>query len=566
MPGNHVLLLPLRDESGVVQDFEIAAASPGALDAFGRRADSLIGARLRADYGEAIRGEIWQAYPDALADGRPRTVGPFPYERTVTGLPPAWFTVSLRRVGPGMLDSWTRDDDLSEPRGRIARAERLANLGWSERDLLTETTSWSDQLYRIFERDPANLPMSEAELDAATVPADRPVRRRTAERLSAGRAVDLTYRIQVPSGIRHVRWIAESVRGVDNRPLKIVEVMQDVTARVTSGTRLARAEQQLVQQQQSLAAESRLVTDLQQIILPLPAAPIDLPGLRVAVRYLPAEQANRIGGDWYHAGPAYDGSVVIAVGDVAGHGLRAAAAMAQQRNALATLTATASSEPSELLRYLNRLIHNDDEPTGIASAVVARYDPASGTLEWAQAGHPPPLRTRDGTTAELPRPAGMMLGVVPEPVYETTSVTIRPGDVLLFYTDGLIEHRGRSPEDGLRPVIATLDRLSSRGSRQPLADLLEQLNRANPDDDTCILAIRHRAGQEPAGQEPAGQEAAGQRPVAEGPVPAPEAVLPAGPHAGGRVRWRSAGTVTGSPEVISPYGGSGFRSTPKTSP
>src|ERR671929_193516 len=76
---------------------------------------------------------------------------------------------------------------------------------------------------------------------------------------------------------------------------------------------------------------------LQQIILPVPTVPFDLPGLRVAVRYLPAEQASRVGGDWYHAAASDDGRTVLAVGDVAGHGIHAATTMAQLRHALAAL-------------------------------------------------------------------------------------------------------------------------------------------------------------------------------------------------------------------------------------
>lgn len=490
VPGNHVLLLPVWDASGEVQDFWIAAASAGTEDAFGRTGDSVIGVRLREDYGEAVTGDVWQAFRDAFADGEPRTVGPFPFARTTTDLPPARFTLSLRRLGAGLLDSWTRDDDMGRPDERIARTERLANLGWSEHDLGSGTTVWSDQLYRIFERDPAAGPLSDAEMAAVTVPEDRAIRQRANERLALGRPVDVTFRISVGSGIKHLRAVAEMVADVHGRPLRIMGIVQDVTARVISGTRLATVQRQLSEHQQSLASENRLVAELQQIILPIPLAPVDLPGLRVAVRYLPAEQANRIGGDWFFAGSAPDGSVVIAVGDVAGHGIRAAATMAKLRHAFATLVATATADPAELLRHLNRLMHANGEPTDIASAIVARHDPVSSTLVFAQAGHPAPLRTRGGATVELTRPPGIMLGVVPEPFYGTESVVLRPGDLLVFYTDGLVEHRDRSLEQGLKPVIETLDRLSAQGSPQPLADLLAQLDRANPSDDTCILAIR----------------------------------------------------------------------------
>lgn len=512
MPRNHALLLPVRDGTGEVTDFQIAAASPGTADSSGRPREQLIGARLRRDYGGAVQGAVWEEFRDAYADGATRTVGPFSYP--AGAMPhPASFTARVRRVGAGLLNSWIRDDDPGHLDERIAQTERLANLGWSEQDPVTGTTVWSDQLYRIYERDPAAGPMSAQESEAVTVPEDRPIRREAAERLSAGRPADVTYRIGVGGRTKHIRAIAETVRDVHGRPLRVYGIVQDVTARIASRTRIARIERQLFEHQQTLAAESRLVAELQQIILPIPVTPVDLPGLRVAVRYLPAERASRVGGDWFHAATALDGSTVLAVGDLAGHGIRAAAAMAQVRYAFATLAATTTSDPATLLGHLNRLMFASDEPASIASAVVARYEPARGALVWAQAGHPAPLLAHAGATVELERPPGPLLGAIPESDYGTASLTIRDGEVLLFFTDGLIERRGRSLVEGLQPVITTLNRVTAAGGRHPLADLIGQLRRANPDDDTCILAARrlsagdlaavgsgdHAAGETPPG-------------------------------------------------------------------
>jgi serine phosphatase RsbU (regulator of sigma subunit) len=486
--GNHVLLLPVMDGDEVV-DFEITAAAPDSVDAYGRRGEETVGSRLRKDYGDAIQGEVWEAFRDAYLDGRPRTVSSFPFAGS-TGGPPARFTARLRRVGEGLLNSWSRDDEPGRLDERIAQTELLAGLGWSEQDLVTGVTVWSEQLYRIYERDPEAGPMSGEESEAMTLPEDRPIWRRAAEHLSLGRPVDVTYRIRVNGRVKHVRALGDTVRDVHGRPLRIFGLLQDVTARVTSRTRIARIEQQLHEQQRNLAAESRLVTELQQIILPIPFAPVDIGRLRVAVRYLPAEQANRIGGDWFHAGWAYDGNVILAVGDVAGHGIRSAATMAQLRQAFVTLSTAATSDPAELLHYLNRLLLADSESGTVASAVAARFDPATGIIEWAQAGHPTPLRTRAGATEELARPPGPLLGAVPDPQYQLARFRLEEGDLLLFYTDGLIERRGRTLEEGLQPVIATLNRLSAGGSHAPLTDLLSQLRRANPRDDTCVLAVR----------------------------------------------------------------------------
>ncbi|BEL02769.1 hypothetical protein Q0Z83_009600 [Actinoplanes sichuanensis] len=250
----------------------------------------------------------------------------------------------------------------------------------------------------------------------------------------------------------------------------------------------------LAEVERTLAAEHELAARLQQIILPIPAEPIDLPGLRVAVRYLPAGEDAMIGGDWFHAAALRDGSVLLAVGDVAGHGTQAATTMAQLRHALRALSVV-TSDPGALLEHLNRLIWEleADDPELAATAVIARFDPESHELVWAQAGHPPPLLSRNGRTAPLPRPAGPMLGVVDGARYADSVVTLTPGDVLLLYTDGLVEQRHRGPDVGLDSVIAAVDDAVRTAPERPLTEMLARLRRANPDDDTCILAVRPRA-------------------------------------------------------------------------
>ena len=122
--------------------------------------------------------------------------------------------------------------------------------------------------------------------------------------------------------------------------------------------------------------------------------------------------------------------------------------------------------------------------------MVARYEPATRRLVWAQAGHPPLLHVRAGGTTELPRPRGPLLGADLTVRYETAELTMEHEDLLLLYTDGLVEHRDRSLREGLAPVIATLNRISASRLPRPLETLLADLRRANPDDDTCVLAAR----------------------------------------------------------------------------
>ncbi|MFI5493858.1 SpoIIE family protein phosphatase [Actinoplanes sp. NPDC051859] len=489
IPGQHALLIPLRDANGRLADLEFAAVSPEAVSADGRHGRSLTGTRMGELFPQTLVSERWLRYERILDTGEPAEIGPFDH-------PGGRYTVRAHRLGPGLLVTWERHDHHPAAGERIAATERLGNLGWGEWDLISGEVRWSAQLYRIYERDPALGPLPRAESEALAVAEDLPLRLAAAEAFHRGEQVDVTTRILLHGRIKYLRSVVDAVRDASGAPLRIFGIVQDVTAREASDQRLAEVESQLAEQRRSLDAEHQLAARLQQIILPIPDGPMALPGLKVAVRYLPAEQEGMVGGDWYHAAALRDGSVLLAVGDVAGHGTQAATTMAQLRHSLRALAVT-TNDPSVLLGHLNRLTCDLDAetPETAATAIVARFDPVRRRLTWAQAGHPPPLLSRGGRTAPLPRPAGPMLGVVEDAAYECATLDLHIGDVLLCYTDGLVEHRSRGLDDGLEAVIRTVDAAVAASPRQPLAELLSRLRRANPDDDTCILAVRPITGE-----------------------------------------------------------------------
>lgn len=489
--GRHLFLIPVTDDAGHVNDYRIVAASPEVVDLSGRGGANLVGRTLSELYPWLVDGPIWHAWRQVVADGQLREVGPLPYRANV-GPDQVALTITARAqpVGPGLLTTWTRLDEQNRLAERIRQMEQLGHLGWGQWDLINDSTAWSDGMYAIFERDPADGPLARGTVETWTLPADQPILRQAAQSFGRGEPIDVVTRVRVAGAIKHLRTVADASRDDDGRPLKVYGIVQDVTAHEVDRARLAEVEEHLREHQRNLAAEHRLAAQLQHIVLPVPAAPIDLPGLRVAVRYLPAERASRVGGDWFHAATARDGSVVLAVGDVSGHGVRAAATMAQLRHALAALAVTITADPAELLSHLNELLYQGGITAATATMVIARFDPATATLVWAQAGHPVPLLSCNGATSQLPRPAGRLLGAVHQTRYDTASIHLAPGDVLLFYTDGLIERRHRPLLEGLTPVINTLNRITAYPRLQPLADLLAELHQANPDDDTCLLAAR----------------------------------------------------------------------------
>ena len=489
VPGAAALLTPIRDDAGRLTDLVCVAVSPAASSPDGRRGSQLLGTTASEFFPATLASDRWPVYARVLDTGDPAEIPPFRYGDAV-------FSTRAHRLGDGLFLCWTEHDLEAAESDRVASTERLGNLGWGEWDLVSGEVRWSAQLYRIYERDPVLGPMPREESEALALPEDLPLRIAALEAFERSEQVDVTTRVRIGGRTKYLRTVVDATRDASGRPLRIFGIVQDVTSREDSVRRLAEVERQLAEKRRDLAAEHELAHKLQRIILPIPDAPIELPGLKVALRYLPAGQESLVGGDWYHAAEQRDGSVLLAVGDVAGHGTQAATTMAQLRHALRALAVT-TTDPAELLGHLNRLTCDleRETPELAATAVIARYDPARRQLTWAQAGHPPPLLSRDGRTAPLTRPSGTMLGVVEDASYACATLNLHVGDVLLIYTDGLVEHRRRSLDDGLEAVIAAVDEAVAASPRRPLGEVLDRLRQANPDDDTCILAARPTTGE-----------------------------------------------------------------------
>ena len=236
-----------------------------------------------------------------------------------------------------------------------------------------------------------------------------------------------------------------------------------------------------------LAQERHIALELQRAILPLHDTPFDLPGLRTVVRYLPASRASRVGGDWYITAEMPDGNVLLAIGDVGGHGLEAAAGMARLRGALAGLAIT-GAPPDRLVGWLNDLVwHVSPEHT--ASVIAGYFDPRQRLLTWAQAGHPPPVLVRGAWAVPLEPPGGILLGAG-KGTYEVSRLWLRQGDLLLLYSDGLVERRDRSIDEGVARLVYAV-----RGAADPerlTAMALDALGPTHTDDDTCLVALAAR--------------------------------------------------------------------------
>jgi serine phosphatase RsbU (regulator of sigma subunit) len=233
-----------------------------------------------------------------------------------------------------------------------------------------------------------------------------------------------------------------------------------------------------------LALQRHVTLELQRAILPLHDEPFDLPGLRVVARYLPASSAS-VGGDWYITAELPGQRVLLAIGDAAGHGLAAAAAMARLRGAMAGLAIT-GAPPQQLVGWLNDLtLHVGPEYT--ASVLAGYFDPVSHMFTWAQAGHPPPVLIRGPWSRPLPQPAGILLGAG-RSEYAAATVQLQPGDLLLLYSDGLLERRDRPLDAGLDVLLGAVRQLSDPDVAVTAA--LSALGSADSEDDTCLVALQ----------------------------------------------------------------------------
>ena len=198
--------------------------------------------------------------------------------------------------------------------------------------------------------------------------------------------------------------------------------------------------------------EHRIAETLQRTLLP--ARLPERPGLALAARYVPASAEAAVGGDWYDAVELADGQLAVALGDVEGKGLRAASLVGGLRSAFRAY-AFDRHGPAEIARRLNELLLNDSEHAEIATLWTCLFDPASGSLVHASAGHPQPLIVAAaGAPRYLHGGGSVPLGVLPAIGYEEHRARLAAGDLLVAFSDGLVESRSRPLAEGLELLLA----------------------------------------------------------------------------------------------------------------
>ncbi len=251
-------------------------------------------------------------------------------------------------------------------------------------------------------------------------------------------------------------------------------------------------------ERRTLIAVRGLAEALQRRLLTEPPQPDEL---HIAVRYLPAAREAQVGGDWYDSFRLGDGRTALVIGDVSGHDQEAAASMAQVRNLLRGIAHTRPDAPSQVLGALDRAMRDLGVDT-YATAVLATIEdvpgiPGTRLLRWANAGHPAPLLVDPaGGVALLERSPELLLGLDPATRRTDHQVLLPPGATVLLYTDGLVEHRGTSLDDGSAWLVERVAGLVDLPLPDFCDELLAELS-GGAADDVALLAIRARPAHQP---------------------------------------------------------------------
>ena len=366
------------------------------------------------------------------------------------------------------------DRRLRQREGQLAETQQAAQVGSWEWMIAENRVSWSDEMYRIHGHLPQEFPLTFDKAVEQVVHDDIVrIRANVKAALERGRdqhLPDIEYRIVRPDGAERVLLgRAELNVGPNGQPLRMIGTVQDVT------------------ESKMAEREHRIAETLQRSLLPdrLP----EIPGVLLAARYVPATTDLEVGGDWYDVVQLPDGRVGLAIGDVAGHGLRAASTMGQLRMAL-RVCALEERSPTRVVTRLRHLVRGQ-LGSDFATLVYLVFDPDSGTVRFANAGHPPPLVVEGKEGASyLEGGLGPPLGAVGFPDrYLDVTYHLAAGSTLFLFTDGLVERRGATIRDGLDRLKA-LAAASDEDLEAMCDHVLLSMVESDVSDDVALLALR----------------------------------------------------------------------------
>jgi serine phosphatase RsbU (regulator of sigma subunit)/anti-sigma regulatory factor (Ser/Thr protein kinase) len=371
------------------------------------------------------------------------------------------------------VDARTRE--LTVAKERLAEAQELAHLGSWDWDVASGEVTWSEEMFRIHGIEPDGEPMTVERAIGFAEPADRERIRANVESALAGGIETIPaieYRITRPDGDgRTLFGMARAVVAEDGTMRRMVGTVEDVTLR------------------RELEREHRIAETLQHALLPdrLPT----LVGMGLAARYVPAEEGSAAGGDWYDVLELPGGNVALVIGDVAGHGSEAASVMGQVRMAVRAFSLE-GHPPGVIVGLVHDLIRSLYEGQQMVTMLFVAVDLSTWEATIVNAGHPPPLVLDPAGATFLEGPVGLPIGLDWTVQYEGTVARLRPGSVLILFTDGLVDRRDVSLEHGLDRLRGVAGELAERDRdlEELCGSLVLSLVPEDASDDVAILAAR----------------------------------------------------------------------------
>ncbi len=490
--GSALFATAIRDGAGIVTDFRISYLSRDFADPAGRDAAALAGRPLLEVYpAAALSGGLYDRAVQVMATGEAQyTSGEIIAAPVASGLVTPVLEVRIARLYDGVVITWRPAGEVERLGALLHQAQRLGRIGGWEENLLTGEVLWTEPTFALFGQ-PPGAPVPVSKLHAHVPAEDLPVVESfRANLLEDKREAAAAFRIirADDESVRQMRAFAEPVTDQAGTLVAVRGAYQDVSADYHTQVAFAATRDRLADTEERAEEEHRLALRLQQAITPQAAEPVEIAGLDIAARYRPAGPGNLVSGDWYDTVPLPDKKVLLVVGDIAGHGIDAVTGMVALRNCLRGLAITGAG-PAQLLGWLNCVACYLTD--GIIGTVVCGiYDPDQRTLCCSRAGHLPPLLVRDGTARELVLPSGVMVGADPDASYEELTITLRPGDALTMFTDGLIERHDEAIDDSINALL----RLAS-GPVEDVARFADHLisnSRSDTSDDACLVAVQVR--------------------------------------------------------------------------
>jgi serine phosphatase RsbU (regulator of sigma subunit) len=504
-------------------DWRVSYLNPAGAAVVGYTVEQLVGADFWTAFPANVDNEFGRAYREAVATGRPCTVEAF-YPHPLD----AWFEVRALPEDGGLAMFFT---DVTERRVAVERLAMLARVT-AELAGTLDVESAAARIPRLIVPLMADWCILTV-LDDDGRPADvgwwhsTPGRRALVERYAAVRldAMPVTSPVvrallgeTVAADASEV--LAGMVDGEARELLRLLRPTSAVTLPVRGRGRTLGAltlyldgERQVTGADQATAQEiadraglaldnARLFTQQVQLAEELQRSLLTDAFVHdhaeVVVRYLPAAEAARVGGDWYDAFNQPSGATMLVIGDVVGHDTTAAAAMGQLRSLLRGIASYSDGGPTEVLRGLDAAMAQLRVDT-YATAAVARLEQTAEErsrgvtrMRWSNAGHLPPLVIHpDGSLAALAEWRGeLMLGVDPATPRGESVVVLDRGTTVLLYTDGLIERRGGDLDEGMARLREAAAALGARPLPELCDELLDRLVHGRPEDDVALVAIR----------------------------------------------------------------------------